>query len=1084
MERAKGNKSVPPKTSPGVTKQTVLSKEATVEGDLHATVIGTVESQTVEKSDNTSIGHIHEANFTSAEITKLEQHIVQIVGDESLTANRIVEKLEPILKACSKTKRSKIESIITAHFSDQAEIITNNIIDRLVSSLTALKTDNESTESRKSPRDTNRKSHYKDLPRKYSDIQISKNLSNRKPNQSSSYAFATQVFERKEEKTASTRTVFDNDLKNIIIQALGPDTKDAFIEQIARNLRQYVQELVTKKLQVCPAIIKKLITSADVKLTMDIARLSERLVCELVNRFPEIRAKEKKLQHLWQLPEKNKHFVDKKTMSLESVKSALIKNKYTIITQIFTGTGGLGKTSFVVAYARDSLTDYEGIYWIKAERDLQSEFYRLAIHFYNEGWLTKKPDQADEGLHTIIYRILAERLKQVLFIFDNVKDYDSIESYLPSKNYPQNDINTFHCLLTSRCQSWPAIFSKLVVQVYSLSEAESYIKTSLGDNNYIQSYTYKVTDALVQDLATTMGNYPLAIAQAIAQIKMMNYTIEDFIKRFEQYTSQYLSQNNLLDYKGSILSLLESSIELLTDVCPKAIKVLQMCAYLAPDNIPYFLFENELGVDWDNVVINLRNYSLITVMPDKSFSIHRMVQLAIQISQREISQSVYWLETVLSLMDNNLPNLGWESKDRQIIPHVEVAIEHSMKLISNNEHLISVIFKIGQAMYLARRYSSAINYYKKAEQLNIKNPEARLVNRGNLVGPIKLVINYCTLRALIESRNPNKNFIGEQLAKSIKVLSSSCDDDKEKIKIFRRKLLAATYRYAGDYSNIYSANPDKTTVYFSESIRLHNELGERKDKEDYYHALNSFGLYYYCKQDPNPIDNKKNFENALGCFEDALTVLASIEDINFEKASRALPTAYAHIAKSLIKLTALQEKQKQETLLEKVRNNIENAFLQLNFKKVGSDEYSLTIDIEKLDAGKLNRISTVYITYGDYYFTKENYKDALLNYSIACKYKKKSLPEIHDKQHSEMASIYCDISNAYEKLSDLDNARKYWTKANKLYKKGYFSLYGKEKKQLLKKLKPVLFSEAGKLQLDSKTIITDQVNYNQSLTLP
>ena len=506
----------------------------------------------------------------------------------------------------------------------------------------------------------------------------------------SSYVATTQQLE-KGGRIKHAESSLDAELRDVIVQALGPGTTvegNAHVEQIGQVLRQYVQKLTTHQLQVRQATIERLVAKSDINLTVDATSLSKRLVNELLNRFPDIQANKKELKYQWHLPEENKHFVDKETTPLASVKSSLVESDYMVITQVFSGYGGLGKTSLAVAYARAHQGDYDGIYLVKAENDLRGEFYRLALYFYHQGWLENKPEQEDDGLYTTVYRILAERLNNVLFIFDNVTDYTSVERYLPSENYPQCETNICHCLITSRYQVWPASFSKLDVEGYSLTEAMGYIKSSLADANYIKLYPHEVTDGLAERLAIAMEKYPLAIAQAVAQIKKMRYPIARYLERFEEYTSQYLAKDNKLPgYQGTVLSLLKSSFKFLEESCPQAIEILHMCAYLAPDNIPNFLFEDELEADWDDVVTELSDYSLITVMPDESFSMHRMVQLGLRVLLEEETRE----ELLVNTLENCASSLNkYFSCERNKIPSVEVRnglFEHveSFVQLSNNK---------------------------------------------------------------------------------------------------------------------------------------------------------------------------------------------------------------------------------------------------------------------------------------------------------------------------------------------------------------------------------------------------------------
>lgn len=212
-----------------------------------------------------------------------------------------------------------------------------------------------------------------------------------------------------------------------------------------------------------------------------------------------------------------------------------------------------------------------------------------------------------------------------LIVFDNADDYGAVEKFIPRELGDDQ-----HILITSRSGShWPSI-KHYPLSEFSAAESIAYIHRILP--NEVQEKA--------SSLATELNFLPLAISHAVAYIQQEKSTIEIFLANFKATSSSSSKgrggggKNNkvnpTLEQIGKTWSI---SMEKIEKRSPDAANMLNMCAFLAPDNIPLELLvpilDNMLQSVHQAVVV-LRDYSMVQTskLPD-NIQVHRLLQSTI-----------------------------------------------------------------------------------------------------------------------------------------------------------------------------------------------------------------------------------------------------------------------------------------------------------------------------------------------------------------------------------------------------------------------------------------------------------------------
>jgi tetratricopeptide (TPR) repeat protein len=381
----------------------------------------------------------------------------------------------------------------------------------------------------------------------------------------------------------------------------------------------------------------------------------------------------KLLPPIWNISQhRNPNFTGRESI-LKALRLALISGELAAWKQAITGMGGVGKTQLVVEYIYRHKAEYRIIWWIRSEEPatMAADYASLAVDLN----LPEKDFEDQTEIARAVKRWL-EHNPDWLLIFDNAQDTVEIRNYLPLGG-------AGHVIITSRNPLWGGVAKLLPARIFDRAESIEFLckRTGQKDN--------KAADALADEL----GDLPLALEQAGAYIETTGISLTAYQELFQSRRKElWGDESHPPDYPDSVATTWSLAMEQVSQESQAAADLLNLCAFLAPDDISMELLSGgaehlpELlaATATDKLAMNraikaLRQYSLIDTSGE-FLSVHRLVQAVVRDRLSEDDRK-RWTETVVRLLSATFPLDSddvrtWHQCSR-LLPHARVAATHA-----------------------------------------------------------------------------------------------------------------------------------------------------------------------------------------------------------------------------------------------------------------------------------------------------------------------------------------------------------------------------------------------------------------------
>ncbi|MGW3121859.1 FxSxx-COOH system tetratricopeptide repeat protein [Streptomyces sp. NPDC001107] len=325
----------------------------------------------------------------------------------------------------------------------------------------------------------------------------------------------------------------------------------------------------------------------------------------------------------YQLPPRHTNFTGRDTTLRELRQHLTSANG--VATLAVQGMGGVGKTQLAVEYAYRYLAKYRFVAFVHAEHPdrVAPQFVSLAAEL---GLTEASFDQVIPR----VYGKLVDR-RPWLIIFDNGEKPGTLTHALPSGGPASNG----HVIVTTRVGDWRSR-ADVVMNLDVFARPES-----------VELLTRRVpgmTEAVADRIAEQLGDLPLALEQAAGYMGHNRTPPDDYLTLLTSRLEDMISQGELADRPEVVVSSLwQLHVQSLETQRPQAVRLLELCALLAPEPIPLHLFTRGPGIPsvdaddplvWDTTVGALAGLGLVR-RGNASLVVHRLVQAAIRAGMPE-----------------------------------------------------------------------------------------------------------------------------------------------------------------------------------------------------------------------------------------------------------------------------------------------------------------------------------------------------------------------------------------------------------------------------------------------------------------
>jgi tetratricopeptide (TPR) repeat protein len=343
--------------------------------------------------------------------------------------------------------------------------------------------------------------------------------------------------------------------------------------------------------------------------------------------------------------------------------------------QALFGLGGVGKTQIALEYVHRFMADYDLVWWVSAEH-----VDNVVASLAELGALIGAPGGEDMALasqETVHMLSRGIPTKRWILVFDNADNPDDLTGYFPTGS-------SGHILVTSRNQSWSQQGATLPVDVFLRRESIEHLSGRAPGLSAEEA----------DQVAIAVGDLPLAVEQAAAWLAETATPITEYLRRLTEQTTAVLALNQPADYPETVAATWNISIERLKERSPASVRLLQLCAFLAPEPISSQLLYSKEMIDalkpYDpalqeslllgRVIREIGQLALAKVdQVSSSIQVHRLVQAVIrsQMTEDERRQARHTVHMVLAgaRPDGDEPIDDPESWDRfgVIWPHLSAS---------------------------------------------------------------------------------------------------------------------------------------------------------------------------------------------------------------------------------------------------------------------------------------------------------------------------------------------------------------------------------------------------------------------------
>ena len=383
---------------------------------------------------------------------------------------------------------------------------------------------------------------------------------------------------------------------------------------------------------------------------------------------------------------------------LNNVFLQLAENKLVFLT----GPGGIGKSQIARETVFQAKSKYELILWFSAnsEYELVEEFNNAALYYK----LIPEKSTDFDSIFSILSAFI-NRCDSSLVIYDGADDIP-IDFLTTNCFFTNSDI----IVTTQNSNIDRDEFPVIPVTTFTLDESKSFLL-----NNSSSRHQMETDHQIVENLSTTLENYPLALEYARAYVNKMHISFEDYLTIYNT-NKQKILNSSITSYKKTAYTAWKISFEKVLQYTPTAKDVLNTISFLDSHDIPiYDIFKNQYSsYDFNQIVASITSYSLFT-MNDNLANTHGITQEFLRLEMQENHTYQTYFEKTLHLLSEVIPQKITNALERDLVNQIT---KHAIKVISyncdtTNEEYFDLVANTASKLYVLGNYTEVISFVQK-----------------------------------------------------------------------------------------------------------------------------------------------------------------------------------------------------------------------------------------------------------------------------------------------------------------------------------------------------------------------------------
>lgn len=277
------------------------------------------------------------------------------------------------------------------------------------------------------------------------------------------------------------------------------------------------------------------------------------------------------LPEIQNIPPRNTLFVKREKLTKQIGKALETKKGQAFVALV--GMPGIGKTQLVKEYAHDYAKKYNIVWWIDANQDLLPQLRELGqkLKTFKECSMPSSKERSYRKWLEGISACCETYFPRILFIIDDTKDTNIAQQI-------EKSFKNVSILLTSRNQ----FMEGSMITLKSFTRDESL--------NYLRKLLPKASPHSLDDLAETLKDYPLALAQASSYIRSIpSLTIGEYLKLYNEKLNTLWEKeegSSLKLYHQTVATTFTLLLDQIQKTSPNAIEILKLTSFLGGQDIP------------------------------------------------------------------------------------------------------------------------------------------------------------------------------------------------------------------------------------------------------------------------------------------------------------------------------------------------------------------------------------------------------------------------------------------------------------------------------------------------------------------